>query len=169
MDEPLSLDQAFIRKLTAIVLDNLMNGQFGVEELSHQMGMSHTTIHRKLRVYTHKSVSQFIREVRLQKAYEMLQQNLGTISEISYRVGFGSPTYFNKCFHEYYGYPPGDVRKANQADQAENHKESTSITEQLRFEAEKGPVTGRYSNRKMIIVLASAILVVGSFALYQVL
>lgn len=111
MEEPLSLDQAFIKKLTDIILANLENERFGVEELSHQMGMSHTTIHRKLRSYTRLSVSQFIREVRLQKAHEMLEQNMGNVSEISYRVGFGSPTYFNKCFHEYYGYPPGEVRK----------------------------------------------------------
>lgn len=111
MEEPLSLDEAFIEKLTGIILDNLDNERFGVEELSHQMGMSHTTLHRKLRHCIHKSVSQFIREVRLQKAHEMLVQNLGNVSEISYKVGFGSPTYFNKCFHEYYGYPPGEVKK----------------------------------------------------------
>lgn len=111
MEEPISLDQAFIKKLTDIILANLENERFGVEELSHQMGMSHTTIHRKLRSYTRLSVSQFIREVRLQKAHEMLEQNMGNVSEISYRVGFGSPTYFNKCFHEYYGYPPGEVKR----------------------------------------------------------
>lgn len=111
MDEPLSLEEVFIRKLTDIILSNLKNENFGVEELSREMGMSHTTIHRKLRSYAQMSVSRFIREVRLQKAHEMLLQNLGTVSEISYRVGFGSPSYFNKCFHEYYGYPPGEVRK----------------------------------------------------------
>jgi TolB-like protein/AraC-like DNA-binding protein len=111
MEEPLSRDQAFIKRLTDIILANLDNEQFGVEELILKMGMGRTTIHRKLKAYTKLSLSQFIREVRLQKAHEMLQQNIGTVSEISYKVGFGSPTYFNKCFHEYYGYPPGDVRK----------------------------------------------------------
>lgn len=111
MEGPLSLDQAFIKKLTDIILSNLGNEKFGVKELSREMGMSHTTIHRRLRVYTSLSISQFIRGIRLQKAHEMLLQNLGTVSEISYRVGFGSPTYFSKCFHEYYGYPPGEVKK----------------------------------------------------------
>ena len=111
MEEPLPRDQAFIKKLTCIILDNLDNEQFGVEALVNQMGMGRTTIHRKLKAYTRLSLSQFIREVRLQKAHEMLVQNIGTISDISYKVGFGSPTYFDKCFHEYYGYPPGDLRK----------------------------------------------------------
>jgi response regulator of citrate/malate metabolism len=48
MNEPLSLDQAFIKKLTDIILANLQNEQFGVEELSRQAGMSHITIRRKL-------------------------------------------------------------------------------------------------------------------------
>jgi AraC-like DNA-binding protein len=172
MDEPLSLDQAFIKKLTDIILANLENEQFGVEELSRQAGMSHTTIHRKLRAYTRLSVSQFIREVRLQKAYEMLQQNLGTISEISYRVGFGSPTYFDKCFHEYYGYPPGDVRKKimpEKADQNEIHKESITESEHLLSEAEKGSITRRQSSRKMAILFSSIAVVVLALALVWVL
>lgn len=111
MEDSLSMDQAFIKRLTDIIIANLGNEQFGVDELVLQMGMSRTTIHRKLKAYTKLSLSQFIREVRLQEAHEMLQQNLGTVSEIAYKVGFGSPTYFDKCFHEYYGFPPGDVRK----------------------------------------------------------
>ena len=42
---------------------------------------------------------------------ELLQLQAGTVAEIAYGVGFGSTTYFSKCFHDYYGYPPGDVRK----------------------------------------------------------
>jgi len=172
MEEPLSLDQAFIRKLTDIILSNLKNEQFGVEELSREMGMSHTTIHRKLRSYTHLSISQFIREVRLQKAHEMLEQNLGNVSEISYRVGFGSPTYFNKCFHEYYGYPPGDVRKKYQpdnADQAENHQVSITASDPLQSEVEKVLPGRKKSGQKMLIMMTSVILVVITLALVRVL
>jgi len=113
MDEHLSMDQVFIKKLTDIVLANLANENFGVEELIIQAGMSRSSIHRKLRSITHQSVSQFIRETRLQRALEMLQSNVGTVSEISYMTGFGSPTYFNKCFHEFFGYPPGQVKKGD--------------------------------------------------------
>jgi len=75
------------------------------------MGLNRSSIHRKLKTNTGKSVSQFIRETRLQHAYKLLQEKKGTVSEISYQVGFGSPTYFNKCFHDYYQISPGDVLK----------------------------------------------------------
>ncbi|MCK7542015.1 MAG: helix-turn-helix domain-containing protein [Marinilabiliales bacterium] len=48
--------------------------------------------------------------MRLQKAREMLREGSITASEVAYKVGFGSPAYFSKCFHEYYGYPPGEER-----------------------------------------------------------
>jgi TolB-like protein/AraC-like DNA-binding protein/Tfp pilus assembly protein PilF len=111
MSEEQSMDQVFLTRLTEIVEANLGNEQFGVKELAREMGMSRSQIHRKLRSLVQKSGSQFIREIRLQKAMDLLQQNVATVSEIAYRVGFGSPTYFNKCFHDFYGFPPGEVRK----------------------------------------------------------
>ena len=111
MEESLSMDQAFIKKLTDIVLANLANENFGAEELAKEAVMSHSTLNRKLRSIKNQDASQFIREVRLQKAMEMLENNEGTAAEIAFRVGFGSPAYFTKCFHKYYGYTPGDIRK----------------------------------------------------------
>ena len=111
MEESLSMDQVFIKKLTDIVLANLANENFGAEDLAKEAGMSRGTLYRKLRSIKHQDVIQFIREVRLQRALEMLRNNEGTVSEISFRVGFASHAYFTKCFHEYYGYPPGEVRK----------------------------------------------------------
>jgi TolB-like protein/AraC-like DNA-binding protein len=104
-----SMDQAFLEKLTEVVEENLENHLFGVEELSREAGMSRSKIHRRLHKITGQSTSQFIRELRLQHSLKMLQNKLGTVSEISYRVGFGSPNYFSKCFHEYYGFPPSEA------------------------------------------------------------
>ncbi|MCJ7449371.1 MAG: helix-turn-helix domain-containing protein [Bacteroidales bacterium] len=113
MTEPLTNDQIFIRKLTDIILENLGNENFGEKELAHESGMSLYRINRKLHSINKKTSNQFIREVRLQKAFEMLQEGVCTASEVAYKVGFGSPTYFNKSFHEYYGYPPGKVMKGD--------------------------------------------------------
>ena len=105
-----SMDQEFINKLTDIIELNLENEQFGVLELATEIGLSRSQLHRKLEDINGKSTSQFIREYRLQKAMEMLKENRDTASEIAYRVGFKSPTYFNRCFHNFYGYPPGEVK-----------------------------------------------------------
>lgn len=121
MNLTIASDKDFILKLRVIILENLDNENFGVAELVRETGMNRSNIYRKVKAITKKSVSQFIREVRLRKAMEMLLQKETTISEISYKVGFGSPAYFNTCFHEYFGFPPGDVKKRSM--QGENLEE----------------------------------------------
>jgi len=120
MTEPLSMDQVFIRKLTEIVLANLTDENFTVGKLAEQAAMSRVSVHRRIKSIKNQDASQFIREVRLKRAMEMLQNNEGTASEIAFRVGFGSPTYFIKCFHDYYGFPPGEVRKIVNAESLNN-------------------------------------------------
>ena len=106
-----STDSVFIKKLTNIVEANLSDENFGVKELSEKSRMNRSQIHRRLKSINNQSVSQFIREIRLKKALEMLKQDAGTVSEIAYKVGFGSSTYFIKCFHDSFGYPPGEFIK----------------------------------------------------------
>jgi len=110
MTETLTKDQIFIRKLTEIIKVNLQNENFGVTDLARESGMSLYAIGRKLYSINNKRVSQFIREVRLRKAMELLQNGTFTASEVSYKVGFGSPAYFNKCFREFFGCTPGDIK-----------------------------------------------------------
>jgi AraC-like DNA-binding protein len=104
-------DQIFITKLTEIIQSNLEKENFGVNELARASGMTSSSLRRKLSSVSEKSINQLIREVRLQKAIEILQQQNATASEVAYKVGFGSPAYFNKCFHDFFGYPPGEVKK----------------------------------------------------------
>jgi AraC-like DNA-binding protein len=72
MTEPNPIDQAFLKKLTDIVLANLQNDKFGVRELVRKSGYSHYILTRKLHSLTNKTINQFIRETRLQKALELL-------------------------------------------------------------------------------------------------
>lgn len=110
MSEKLSMDQALIQKLKDILEVNLSDENFGVSELAAEAGISRSQLHRRLNDAIGKSSSQFIREYRLKRAMEMLKLNSGTASEISYRVGFSSPTYFNTTFKNFYGYSPGEVK-----------------------------------------------------------
>ena len=100
----------FLNKLRKEVEDNLTNDQFSVEELARTIGMSRSQLHRKLNSATGQSVSQFIREYRLHRGMELLKTGELTAAEVADRVGFGSATYFNKCFTEYYGFPPGEAK-----------------------------------------------------------
>lgn len=105
------MENDFIHKMTETVDANLHNEHFGPEELAWKMGMSHSALHRKVKNVCNKIISRFIRERRLEKSKELLQNENLSVSEIAYKVGFGSATYFNKCFHEKFGESPGEFRK----------------------------------------------------------
>ena len=105
------MQEDFISRATSIIEENLGDEQFGVSELAGEMNMSRSNLLRKVKKNTNLSVSQFIRQIRLEIAMDLLKEESFTVSEISYRVGFGSNSYFIKCFREYYGYPPGEVGK----------------------------------------------------------
>lgn len=104
-------EQEFVEKLIQITLANLAHEHFGGKELALQAGMSLSTLNRRLQRSHQKSSNCFIRDIRLHKAMELLQQSPATASEIAFSVGFGSPAYFSKCFNDHFGFPPGEVRK----------------------------------------------------------
>ncbi|WP_299584278.1 helix-turn-helix domain-containing protein [uncultured Sunxiuqinia sp.] len=106
------VERDFLKKITAIVTENIGNDQFGVSELAREAGMSRSNLLRKIKKLTNLSVSLFIRQIRLEKAMELLKEGSLTVSEVAFQVGFSSTSYFGKCFHDHYGYPPGE--QANQ-------------------------------------------------------
>ncbi len=111
MNLSFSSDKEFIIKLSEMVLANLGDENFGVEQLVEQSGLSSTVIRQRLKKISKKTIAQFINEVRLKHALKMLQEGAATASEVAYKVGFSSPTYFNSCFHDYFGYTPGEAKK----------------------------------------------------------
>ncbi len=109
----------------------MSNEQFGVSELAGEIAMSRSNLLRKVKKMTNLSVSQFINQVRLNKAMEMLNETSLTVSEISYEVGFSSPSYFIKCFRDHYGYPPGEAGKHNLKNKSQEISSAGSHVHQL--------------------------------------
>ncbi len=101
-----SMEEVFLQKLMDYMEENVSNETFGVEQLSGMMAMSRVHLHRKMQAIMNCTPSSFIQRFRLERAKDLLGKNAGTIAEISYAVGFSSPTYFTKCFKEYYGCTP---------------------------------------------------------------
>ena len=96
VNHPNKEDQ-FIIKVTQVIRTNLHNEQFNVSSLASEMGMNRTSLYRKIKEKTNKSVSKFICEIRLLRAKELLDTEEFNVSEIAYKVGFSSPSYFIKC------------------------------------------------------------------------
>lgn len=114
MSDTSNIEADFIERAETIVLENLSNEQFGVSELAEVMNMSRSNLLRKIKKQTQLSASQFIRIVRLSKSMEMLKETSLTVSEVSHQVGFGSTSYFIKCFRDQYGHPPGELAKSGE-------------------------------------------------------
>lgn len=111
MDTLHSMDEQFISKINQLIDENLSDEHFSVEDLAQKVGLSRSMLHRKLIKLTGKSASDLITEKRLMQAKDMLEKNVATASEIAYKVGFNSPSYFNKVFKAHYKVSPGDIRK----------------------------------------------------------
>jgi len=157
VNEP-SMEQDFISRLTVVVEKNLDDNSFGVGDLADEVGISRSQLHRKLKEQTGQSPSQFIREIRLRHAMELLQANVATVSEIAYRVGFGSPSYFSKCFHDYYGFPPGEA-----SDRASEKDKNLP-----RREEDVGTVYSKFGHLFYFSVgLTCVLLLVGGYLYYQ--
>ncbi len=102
-------EREFLGQVKSVVENNLNNENFGVSELAEAMNMSRSNLLRRVKQVTSIPVNQLIRETRLEKAMELLRNTSSNVSEVSAQVGFGSTSYFIKCFREHYGYPPGEV------------------------------------------------------------
>ena len=104
-----SMDAAFMQKIKEVIEARLDDEQFNVVDLGQQIGMSRSQLHRKLSALTGFSPNEVIRNMRLERAKQLIEQKAGTVSEVAYLCGFSSPTYFIKCFREYFGSTPGQI------------------------------------------------------------
>lgn len=105
------LDDLFIRKLNDYLEENMTNESLNVEMLATEMGMSTSSLYRKVKGISNLSPVDFIRLTRLKKAVRLMNAGENRISEIAYLVGFSSPAYFSTCFQKQYGKSPSEYMK----------------------------------------------------------
>lgn len=110
--EPIAdLDKGFVEKLRALIDEQLGNSELSVEDLGDKIGMSRVQLYRKSKALTGYSPNELLRIARLKKAASLLASTEKTIAEITYEVGFSSPSYFTKCYKDYFGESPTDFLK----------------------------------------------------------
>jgi signal transduction histidine kinase/DNA-binding response OmpR family regulator/Tfp pilus assembly protein PilF len=102
-------EHIFLVRMKAAIEENIDREEFSVEDLGKALAMSRTQVHRKLKALTNQSTSQFVRQFKLEKALELLKTREFNVSEVAYKVGFNSATYFSTCFTEQFGYPPSEL------------------------------------------------------------
>ncbi|MBQ2403451.1 MAG: response regulator [Prevotella sp.] len=105
------LDEKFVEQAIAIVEKHIADTEYSVEQLGHDLGMSRTNLYKKLVTITGKGPHDFIRTIRLKRAYQLLEKSQMNISEIAYHVGYSSPKRFSENFKNEYGMTPSEFVK----------------------------------------------------------
>lgn len=107
-----SKDEIFLKEVIRAVEDKMEVSDFNIESLADAMGMNTNTFYKKFKSLTGLTPVEFVRDMRLQRAKQLLDAGGNNISEVAYTVGFSNPKYFSTCFKEKYHVSPSDYLKA---------------------------------------------------------
>lgn len=96
----------FVEKFLQCVDRQIANSELTIENIGDEMGVSRVQLYRKIKAATGRTPIEIIRQERLRRAQTLLTDSSLSISEVAYRVGFSAPSYFAKCYKDYYGKSP---------------------------------------------------------------
>jgi signal transduction histidine kinase/ligand-binding sensor domain-containing protein/DNA-binding response OmpR family regulator len=103
-----SSDEHFLERIIKIVEDNLSNINLDIAFLEEELKLTNMQMYRKLKSLTNLSGNEFIKNIRLKKAVQLLESENYNVSEIAYKVGFSDPSYFSRTFKKQYGKAPSE-------------------------------------------------------------
>lgn len=106
-----TVDDIFLKKFSTYLEENITNEALSVEMLASEMGMSTSSLYRKVKGLSGLTPVDFIKVTRLKKAVLLMQNGENRINEIAFRTGFSSPAYFSTCFQKQYGKSPSEFIK----------------------------------------------------------
>jgi signal transduction histidine kinase/ligand-binding sensor domain-containing protein/DNA-binding response OmpR family regulator len=104
-------DEKFLKRLISVIEKNISKEFLDVEFLSQNMDVSRTQLYRKVGALTDMTPKEFVKEIRMKRAAQLIVQNKLNISEVSYEVGFSDISYFRKCFREKFGMSASEYKK----------------------------------------------------------
>lgn len=110
-DEP---NDAFLMRLMTVMEKQMDNNALTVDELVDEVGMGRTVFFNRLKGLTGLSPVEFIREMRIKRAAQLLENGGYNVTEVTYMVGMNDSRYFSKCFKATYGMTPTEYRHAKQ-------------------------------------------------------
>lgn len=106
-----AVEEIFLQKVLALIQSRLSDPELDVNLIEREMYLSNTQLYRKLKALTGKGGNELIRNVRLQRAAQLLKTTDRQIAEVAYDVGFNDPNYFNRVFKKEFGVSPGEWSK----------------------------------------------------------
>ncbi|MBC9798096.1 hybrid sensor histidine kinase/response regulator transcription factor, partial [Sinomicrobium weinanense] len=124
-----SIDEEFLTKAKKSVENRMSESDFSVKVLCRDLGMSNSMFYRKIKGILDLTPNEFIKNIRLRRAAQLLADNNIHISEVAYMIGFNDLSYFSACFKKQYGASPSAYRKKTYREQKQA---SSSIQQSIR-------------------------------------
>ena len=104
-------DRRFLEQLTNFMERNIDNGELVGDDLVHEMAVSRSVFFKKLKSLTGLAPIEFIKEMRVKRAAQLIETGEFNMTQISYMVGINDPRYFSKCFKQRFGMTPTEYRE----------------------------------------------------------
>lgn len=115
-----STKSQFVNKVTDFINKNIDNTELTVDDFAKEMGMSRTVFYVQMKKVFDRSPNNFIQDIRIERAKQLMTDKDANISDIAYRCGFSDPKYFSRCFKKATGLKPSEYQKGNAAETKEN-------------------------------------------------
>jgi DNA-binding response OmpR family regulator/nitrogen-specific signal transduction histidine kinase len=103
-----SPDERFLQKAIHVVENNISDPDLDIDRFATEIGVSRMQLYRKLNALTEMTVKEFVRDIRLKRAAQLLVQKKMNVSEVAYAVGFKDLSHFRKCFRIEFGMSASD-------------------------------------------------------------
>ena len=111
-------DKDMMNRLMAFIEQHLADEALRIEDMADAVGLGRTVFYHKIKELLGVSPSDFLKQVRMERAEQLVAKSRQTFSEIAYNVGFNDPKYFTKCFKKQTGMTPSEYRNAKQKESA---------------------------------------------------
>ena len=103
-------DRKFMDKLVDLMEKNMDNGELVVDDLVQELAVSRSVFFKKLKTLTGLAPIEFIKEMRIKRAVQLIETGEYSMTQIAYMVGINDPRYFSKCFKQKMGMTPTEYR-----------------------------------------------------------
>lgn len=103
-------DELLMERIIKEINEHIEDPELNVEKLAEEVGVSRTHLHRKLKDIIGMTPSDYIRNIRLKRACELLKRPDIEVTQVAYKIGFTSQSHFSTHFKRYTGYSPSEYR-----------------------------------------------------------
>ena len=104
-------DEQFMEKVMEFMEEQMDNAELTIDEFAEKLMLSRTIFYRKLKSIIGLTPVDFIREIRIKRAVQLIDSGEYNFSQVAYMTGFNDPKYFSKCFKKVIGITPSEYKE----------------------------------------------------------